>query len=197
MENYSHSIVDGGFDEIGNSLPWDVLDYAKQRDQETCSDRLDKAEPLAKTWTPPRVTLRKRKWRCDLISLYPHWAANGKARATLEPILERDVEFLPLSCEALPRVWVMHPLRHIDLAPDAEHNATGHSCNMTVIRRYSFEISDLHGLHFFGIKQAPGSPAHKAGSCFRADCVSEEFKQLIDANGLEGVVFEEVFSYRT
>jgi hypothetical protein len=189
-------MIDGGFDQIGNSLPWDVLDYARQQDQQAFSDRLDQAKRLAKTWAAPRVNLRKRKWRCDLISLYPHWAVNDKARAALEQLLKGHVEFLPLRCDAFPQLWVLHPLRHIDLATDAEHNAAGRACNMTAIRRYSFEIEALQGLHLFGVKQAIGSPARRAGYCFGADYVSEQFRQLVATSELQGVVFEKVFSYR-
>src|SRR5262249_11023865 len=155
-------------------------------DQERYGNRLDRAEPLAKTWAAPRVTLRQRKWRCDLISLYPHWAVNEKARAALAPLLRRTVEVLPLRCAELPPLCVLHPLRHIDLAPGAVHNATNGS-NMTVIRRYAFEIDDLMGKHLFGVKQVVGSAARKGGLCFAANYVSEEFKRLVAAHGLQGV----------
>lgn len=187
--------IDGGYDEFGNSLPWDLLDYARESDREKYGDRLDRAGPLAENWTPPRVILRRRKWRCDLIRLYPHWGVSKTARAALAPLLRRTVEFLPLRCAELPELWVLHPLRHIDLASRAVHNGTNGS-NMTVIRRYAFEIDDLKGKHLFGIKQATGSAARKAGLCFRSSYVSEEFKRLVAAHGLEGAVFEKVFSYR-
>jgi hypothetical protein len=187
--------MDGGYDEFGNSLPWDVLDYSRDSDQEEYGDRMDRAQPLAQTWAAPRVSLRQRKWRCDLIELYPHWAVNEKARAALAPLLRRTVEFLPLRCAELPQLWVLHPLRHIDLAPRAIHDSANGS-NMTVIRRYAFEINELKGKHLFGVKQAMGSAARKAGSCFEANYVSEEFKRLVATNALQGVVFEKVFSYR-
>jgi hypothetical protein len=186
--------LDGGWDEFHNSLPWDVLDYVKQSEEERYSDQLNRAKPLAKGWQPPHVKLRRRKWRCDLIGLYPHWVVNEKARAALMPLLRKTVEFLPLRCSELPGLWVMHPLRHIDLASNAVHNATEGS-NMTVIRRYAFEIVDLKGKHLFGIKQAPGSSARKGGYRFGASYVSEGFKRVVEAHGLQGVVFEKVFSY--
>ncbi len=67
---------------------------------------------------------------------------------------------------------------------------------MTVINRYIFEIADLKGRHLFGVRQAMGSPARKAGFCFSANYVSEDFKWLAATHGLQGVVFEKVFSYR-
>jgi hypothetical protein len=186
--------MDGGYDEFGNSLPWDVLDYSRDSDHEMYGHRMHRAAPLAKTWVAPRVTLRRRKWRCDLISLYPQWAVNEKARAALAPLLRRTVEFLPLRCAEIPQLWVLHPVRHIDLAPRAVHNATNGG-NMTEIRRYAFDIEKLKGKHLFGVKQATDSSARKAGLCFAADDVSEEFKRVAGSHALQGVVFEKVFSY--
>lgn len=187
-------IMDGGFDKFGNSLPWDVLDYSKSSDEENYGDLMDKAKPLAQSWTAPRVTLRQRKWRCDLISLYPQWAVNEKARAALAPLLRKTVEFLPLRCAQISQLWVLHPLRHIELAPRAVHDATDGS-NMTEISRYDFMVEDLKGKHLFGVKQAKDSAARKAVYCFGTDYVSEEFKRVVDSEALQGVVFEKVFSY--
>lgn len=187
--------IRGGFDEFGNSLPWDVLDYARERDWEDYRHQLDKAGPLLQDWTAPRVNLRQRKWRCDLLSLYPHWAVNEKARSALAPLFRRTVEFLPLRCAGQPQLWVLHPLRHVDLARGAMHNATIGD-NMTVIDRYAFEIKDIEQKHLFGVKQSKGSPARKGGFCFAANYVSEEFKGLVESQGFRGVVFEKVFSYR-
>jgi hypothetical protein len=187
--------IDWGYDEFGNSLPWDVLDHAKGHDDEQYRHQMMRAEPLAATWSAPRVKLRKRKWRCDLIGLYPNWAVNEKARTALAPLLQDTVEFLPLHCAEISQLWVMHPLEHIDLAADAVHNATPGN-NMTVIRSYAFTPEELEGKHLFGIKQAPGSPARHAGICFAANYVSEQFRRLVAAHALQGVVFEKVFSDR-
>lgn len=181
--------IDGGFDQFGASLPWDVLDYKNERDDRRLTLKLDFAKPLASRWKPPHVKLRQRDWRCDLISLYPHWALNERARAALGPLLRKTVEFLPLRCDDLPQIWVMHSLRHVLLGPDAEHNALPGN-PMTVIRRYDFETSELQGKHLFGVSQTDGSPY-----CFAANYVSDEFKRVVIGNELKGVVFDKVFTY--
>lgn len=128
--------------------------------------------------------------------LYPGWVVNEKGREALAPLLEETVEFLPLDCSEPSDVWVMHALQHIDLGADAIHNARPGG-NMTTISKYDFELDDLEGKHFFRIKQAPGSPARKAGHCFgSAYLVSEEFVRLFEAHSLQGLVFKEVFAYR-
>jgi hypothetical protein len=187
--------IDGGRDEFHNSLPWDVLDYARVGDFMKYDDQLGRPKPLAGKWKIPRLTLRRRKWRCDLIQLYPHWVVNEKARMALRPLLRKTVEFLPLRCSELPGIWLMHPLRHIDLASDAVHKSDVGD-NMTAIQRYAFKIEDLRGKHLFGIRQAPGSPARKGGFCYGANYVSEEFKRVVETHGLQGIVFERIFSYR-
>lgn len=186
--------MDGGFDEFHNSLPWDVLDYVG--DHDFGLGPLDITKPLARSWKARRVILRKRGWPCDIISIYPQWAVNQKAHAALEPLLRKTVEFLPLRCDDIPRLWLMHPLRSIDLGPRAKHNGQ-FGDNITVIHKYDFNIGDLSGKHFFGVKQMPGSDSRSAGFCYRrARLVSEEFRQTVIEHGLQGVVFERVFAYR-
>ena len=157
-------------------------------------DQWHRTKPLANRWKPPRVKLRQRKWRCDLISLYPFWAINEKARAALMPLLGDAIELLPVRCADLPDIWAMHALRYVDLATKAVQNGEP-GRNMTAIDRYAFDVQDLKGMHFFGLRQSPGSPSRKAGRCFGGTYVSEEFKRTVEKHGLEGVVFEKVFSY--
>jgi hypothetical protein len=186
--------MDGGWDEFGNSLKWDLLDYVDERSYFR-NNPLKLTKPLAHSWKPPRVTMRKRDWRCDLIDLFLHSAVNEKARAALEPLLGKSVEFLPLRCNEVSRFWVMHPLRYVDLGPRAVHNGQ-FGDNMTSIRKYDFNIDDLEGKHLFGIKQTPGSHSRGAGICFGNNYVSEEFRRVVIEYDLQGVVFEKVFSYR-
>lgn len=186
--------MDGGWDKFYNSLPWDRLDYFSDREEEKLANQLDTANPLARNWKVPRVKLRRRRWRCDLIELYPHWTVNEKAKVALQALVGKIVEFLPLRCAEFSNIWVMHPLRHLDLAPEAVHN-TENGSNMTRVDRYVFQAKDLRGKHLFGIKQAPGSPARKGGLCYGANYVSEEFRRIVKAHGLQGVTFKKVFSY--
>jgi hypothetical protein len=188
--------LSGGWDEFNNSLPWDTLECVREDEDDKVIDSLDKAKSSSRSWKPPKLTLHRRKWRADLIELWPHsyWAANEKAMQALSPLLGKTVEFLPARCAAIRKLWLLHPLEHIDLAAGAMHNgAKGH--NMTVIRQCDFNLNDLVGKHFFGVKQALGSAARQGGHCFGANYVSEEFKQTFAKHRLQGVVFEEVFSY--
>jgi hypothetical protein len=189
--------LSGGWDEFSNSLPWDRLEYVLDDEEETVDDLLDKAKPLRRTWKPPKLNLRKRKWRADLMEVWPHshWVGNEKAVQALFPLLGKTVEFLPARCGAVRKLWLLHPLEHIDLAAGAVHKGTDGK-NMTRIQRYDFDVRYLVGKHLFGVKQAPGSAARQGEYSFAIDYVSEEFKLTFAKQRLQGVVFEEVFSYR-
>jgi len=189
--------LSGGWDEFRNSLPWDILEGVSIDAEMQLSELLDQTRSLAEDWKPPRVKLRSRKWRCDLLSFGAghHWAVNQRARQALEPLFADSVEFLPVRCPQVKPCWVLHPLRYVDLAPTARHNAKGIS-NITVIERYDFVLAAIEGLHLFGVHQAPRSDARKGGFCFLNDYVSDAFKAAIESHGLQGVVFERVFAYR-
>lgn len=188
--------LSGGWDRFQNSLPWDTLDYVRDKDEETVGELLDRAKVLQRTWKPPKLKLRRRKWRCDLLELGPcsHWAANEKAMQALVPLLGKTVEYLPASCDSEQKLYVLHPLEQVDLAAGAIHNGINGN-NMSSIQRHDFNLKELAGKHLFGVKQAPHSAARKGGFCFAANYVSEEFKLTYARHGLQGAVFEEVFSY--
>jgi hypothetical protein len=188
--------LDIPWDEFGNSLPFDVLNFASAAEERRCGTLLDQAQPLAAQWKPPRMKLRKRKWRCDILRLgvLQCWALTGRAKEILEPLLGKSVELLPLKCADL-ECWVMHPLRHIELAAEAIHNGRGGS-NITEIEKYAFRPQDLAGLHLFGVLNSPGSAARKAGLSYQCNYVSSEFKQLVDQHDLQGAALEEIYSYR-
>jgi hypothetical protein len=190
--------LSGGWDEFWNSLPWDRLECVLDDEEDRCRELLRKAKSLRRSWKPPKLNLCKRKWRADLMELWPnsHWVANESAMQALSPLLGNTVEFLQVLCYDLRKLWVLHPLEHIDLAGGAVHNGS-RGDNMTSIKRYDFNVKDLVGKHLFGVKQVTGSPARKGGYCFAADYVSEEFKLTFAKHRLQGVVFEEVFLYRT
>ena len=183
--------MDCGWDEFRNSLPWHVLDYASMKAEEKYTDMLNRAKPLSAAWVAPRVKLRRRKWDCDFIELYPHWAVGDKAKSALAPLLKKTVEFLPLHCTALSPLWVMHPLRHINLAATAVHNGTDED-PMTAIYEYAFEAADLHGKHLFGVR----SPTRADDACYQCNCASGDFRRVVEKHNLRGVVFDEIFSIR-
>jgi hypothetical protein len=187
--------IEPGYDEFGNSLPWDCLNYVNEHEEDHCMDQLSQVKPLAKRWKAPGLRLRSRKWRCDLTGVFPwHWAINERGRAALEPLFGRKVEFLPVRCGDYQRVWLLHPLEYVDLAANALHDGEPGE-NICAIKRYAFDTDDLAGKHLFGVHQAPGSPARKGGFSFGSNYVSEEFGRVFEAHGLQGVTFKKVFSY--
>jgi hypothetical protein len=179
--------VDHGWDQFRNSIQWDVLDYTSAREEDKCTDLLRQDKPLTRTWPAPRVKLRRRRFRCDLVQIYPHWAVNAKAKNALSDLLRKTVEFLPLKTPTSEHYHVMHLLQRIDLGPKARivKDGPGQDDLIMEVMRYSFNADDLVGKHFFLIN--------------RAFCknlmVSEDFKRAYDQTGLRGLVFERVFTY--
>ncbi len=187
--------VEGGWDEFRNSLPWDVLDFESTELSMQMHKGLDQTGPLLESWKLLQMTLRRRKWRCDLVQAGAgrHWAVSRKAYDVLAPLLGQTVEFLPVNCEEWNPCWIMHPLHYVGLGPTGEHNAKG-TANMTVVRKWAFRREDLAGLYLFGLQQAPRSSSRQAGIGFRSNLCTDRFRLAVEANDLSGVVFDELFA---
>jgi hypothetical protein len=188
--------MEGGWDEFRNSLPWDRLDFESIEETMRYSMLLKSTHALLPDWTPPKVSLCRHKWRCDIIGVGAgsHWAMGTKAHKVLAPLLGETAEFLPIACDEVNPCWIVHPLRYVDLAPTAEHNAEA-AANMTVVRKWAFEPDEIAGLMLFGLHQAPRSDARKGGIGYRSNLCSDRLRSAIVASGLYGVVFEELFAY--
>jgi hypothetical protein len=190
-------LMDGGWDN-GNSLPWHVLDHeGDMRDLDPVSR---KTEPLSGKWNSPNAKLRKRKWPGDLISMYPAWTVNCRARDVIEELVRDEVEFLPIECDPPMERWLIHPLVQIPLAKDAvtsrDRPFFSPDSNITTIYEYSFSPADLVGRHLFRISQHPDSPAGRARSTCTGWFVSDEFVRAIEENKLNGVMFKKVVALR-
>ena len=117
----------------------------------------------------------------------------AKAKAALEPLLGKSVEFLPIACRDL-ECWALHPVRHVALGPKAVHDGNDGD-NMTQIEKYDFRPQDVNDLHLFQIQNAEGSPAGMAGLSYGGYYCSSEFHELLEEQGLQGAGFKKVFSH--
>lgn len=188
--------LDIAWDEHGNSLPYDCLDFASGSEETKCNELLRRAGKMAAAWNAPRIRLRKRKWRNELLYLPGGaWAVTSKAKGLLQALLGKSVEFLPIACRDL-ECWALHPVRQIALGPRAIHD--GHNgSNITQIEKHDFRPQDLRDLHLFRLQNAEGSPAARAGLSYRRYYCSSEFHQLLQEHDLQGAGFKKVFSYST
>jgi hypothetical protein len=189
-------LIESGWDEFRNSLPWDLLHFESVHEDMRLDLVLHQTRPLLETWKPLNMFLDRRKWRCDLMAagVGHHWAVGKKAHNSFASLLGETVEFLPVNCDHLKPCWIIHPLHYVDLAPAAEHNAKG-TANMTVVRKWAFRPEDLAGLHLFGLHQAPRSRSRQEGIGFCGNLCSDQFRRTVEVNDLFGIVFQEVFAY--
>jgi len=182
--------MDTGYDERGRSYPRDSLQFAGDDDD---LDPLSAAVPLADTWKPLQMTFRRNKWRSDLLAVYcTATAVNERAKESLAPLLGSAVEWLPIESNASEPLFLLHPLVHLRLAPDAVHNG-GNGRNITVIQRHSFRPEDLQGVHLFQVVGPPDSPAGAAGHGMTTIYVSDDFVRRVEQYSLRGMLFRKVF----
>jgi hypothetical protein len=113
----------------------------------------------------------------------------------LSPLLGKTVEFLPARCAWVRKLWLLHPLEHIDLGAGAIHNGTDGD-NMTSIRQYDFNLKDLVGQTPLRRQTGTGLGGPHGGTLLWSKLFSEEFKQSFAKHRLQGVVFEQVFSWK-
>ena len=70
------------WDEFGNSVPFDCLDFVSAREESRCKDLLRGPGRVSSNWKPPHIKLRKRKLRNDILYLTAGgtWAVTAKAK---------------------------------------------------------------------------------------------------------------------
>jgi hypothetical protein len=184
-------LMDPGHDAKGRSYPRDSLHF-EGPDEDL--DALDKRTPLARNWRPLSVTFRRGLWTSDILQVYCFaTAVNERAVKALAPLVGKSVEWLPIKTNADEPLFLIHPLVHLHLDANAEHNG-GNGRNITVIRRYSFRPADLKNVHMFQIVGPPDSPAGAAAHAMHHICVSDDFVQMVEQHGLRGMVFKKIFS---
>ncbi|MCE2794133.1 MAG: hypothetical protein LW816_02335 [Planctomyces sp.] len=185
--------INNGLDKSGKS-PWDVVTYDGGIDPLNC---LDGSLSLAAIWKPPLGSLCKVKKRPDFYNFQCHWAVTERVRRLLVPLVQEEVEFLPLKVASLGKLYVIHPLWPVSLDRYAIVERTSVSGNIMFIDKYSITLDpDEYGgpRHMFRIRQARGSAAHDHGCTFSKLIVSETVKQVAEQNGIAGIMFRKVCS---
>jgi hypothetical protein len=182
-------VIDTDWDENLNS-PWDTL---WEDTEEGSLDCLDGSMPLAAIWKSPRITLEKRAKRPDVYRFILHFAVIKAVRDLFAPIVQEEVEFLPLAVPRIGPVFLIHPLWPVDFDDRAEVSCNPRGGNITVVRKYSFAIDPeaYDGpRHLFRMKQAKGSAARDGGYALSQLIVSEKVKSVSEKAGITGIVFK-------
>jgi len=148
-------------------------------------DRFDEfsGERLANMWTPVAVRTFKVKKEGE----FPHLASHvpvfsEQAWQILQSLVKGSVEALPLKHPTKP----YYAINVLDLVDCLDYSRSQivrfPSGGIMEIDRYSFKESCVEGKHIFKIAEAP----------LKQVLVSEKFKELVEKNRLEGLVFSKV-----
>jgi hypothetical protein len=135
-------------------------------------------------WTPLEVGIESLNTkRGDFFSVVARtFACNEKAWKILAPLINNNVQLLPLKCNEgsynILKVTNIVDCLDYSKADVFRFQQTG---KVLGIRKYAFKEDLIQSQHFFAI------PEKKFGIL-----VSQEFKDLVEKNNLEGLNFEQV-----
>lgn len=140
---------------------------------------------LLDKWEVIKVKEIRNKKQGDFPSLLPGVPVlSEKALKVLDQLIKPSVEVLPLNCEGstVYAINVIDILDCIDYASSEYKTYSGSSRIMRFIK-YSFKPDIIKGNHIFKIIDEPT----------RKPFVSDEFKKLVEENGLLGFKFDLVW----
>jgi hypothetical protein len=136
-----------------------------------------------KTWQPIRVAVDKMDKQGEFPALSIAIVFSSKALQILKPLIENSVEFFPLQCDS--GEFVMLKPTSIDCL----------DYSRAEVRRFSSSGRVMDVLSYAFIK---GSVDHKNIFTMPEEktrvFVSQEFKDCVESNKLEGLIFVEIYS---
>ena len=155
---------------LANSDQWEVFD---QFNGQSILDR------------PPRVDVHY--FKCERPGNFPYLAShvpvfNERALKILQPLIFQNVEILQLESGS-DTLYAINVLKVVDCLDyeksEIEWFPEG---NIMLVDRYVFKKDCAKGEHIFKIRKAE----------LKDVLVSEEFKKLVESNGLEGLIFKPI-----
>ncbi len=139
-----------------------------------------------KVWKPITVKIDPRHKKGDFPSLCPFLVFSSRARKVLQPLIGNYVEFLPLKLEGDLEQYAIIKIKQRTDCLDysrAEVKRFSHSGRVMRVLKFAFKKGSLNNKNFFNI------PEETAGIF-----VSDKFKNCVEDNNLEGLIFREVYS---
>lgn len=135
------------------------------------------------TWKPIPVAIEKMDKQGEFPSLSTARVFSSKALQILKPLIEKSVEFLPLQCDL--GEFVMLKPTSIDCLDYERAKVKRFSSSDRVMNvlSYAFKSGSINDKNIFKIPEARARVF-----------VSQEFKDYVEKNNLEGLIFREIYS---
>jgi hypothetical protein len=140
-------------------------------------------QPNRPTWKPLVVEFEREEKRTEFPNLSGRFACSDKAWQIIAPLINNHVELLPLQCE-LGNYYIVKTERIdcLDYSRAVVERFDDSERVMEVVS-YAFKEDCLKDKHLFTIPEE-----------FATNFVSQTFKDCIEANGLEGLIFRQITS---
>lgn len=150
-------------------------------------ENIKSGEPLGERWATIQLVLwidpdhpkrEQKKPVADFMSAGIMNVISNRARFTLEPLIASQVEFLPFETPVGP-YYGLH-IKYVDCLDTSRIEAKyfGDGRIMRVLK-YAFYWERLEGIHIFRLPELGLSRLF----------VSDEFKRVVEENGLTGLLF--------
>lgn len=138
---------------------------------------------LAHSWFPVQVRIFRAKKSGDFPSLLSHVPIfSERALQILRPLISNSLEALPLKCD-FGKFYAANILDVVDCLDDSLANIERFSSGrIMAIERYAFKEDCIEGKHIFKIPE----------TALQDVLVSDNFKSLVEENGLLGLEFKQV-----
>ncbi len=154
-------------------------------------DRFREGGRFAGDWEPPYLRLFRGEWGeeeaearkpiPDFTHGYIDLACSQRAREVIEPLVGEEVEFLLLETEAGP-YWEMNLPRISCLDETRAEVKCFSSGGIMEVVRYACKWEVVEGHHLFYV----------AGDWPASRFASDAFRQVVEAHGLTGLIFQEI-----
>lgn len=183
--NYQEEMSMKIYEIVPDPDMYDSLYYVNDNDYRIANHFLgyrhyDKAP---ETWRAIPVAIEKMDKQGEFPSLSTAIVFSNKALQILKPLIEKSVEFLPLQCYSGEFVILKPPSINCLDYECARVRRFPSSGRVMDVLSYAFKIESLNNKNIFKI------PEQKARVY-----VSQKFKDCVEGNKLEGLIFREIYS---
>jgi hypothetical protein len=156
-------------------------------DEETYSQAVDEYEfflefdiyrdrPLLNDWPRDLVFPASKDWnRRDVLFHTGTLFFSQRVRDVIEPLAGNSAEWLPVTLQGLGIHYVLHPLKFVELGPNALTERTSVTKDVFRIKKHDFDPT-LKLPPCFLIRQPVGAPSRRAGCCIRNIIVNDRIR---------------------